>query len=251
MTAWREARFKAADGTTLAYREAGQGRTVLMLHGFMSNAEQNFIQPKIADAVIGAGFRVVAPDLRGHGASDRPSDPKFWPKDILADDQFALIAHLGLSDYDLVGYSLGARTAARMMVRGATPRRAVLGGMGASGIMEAGARAEAFEDGLRNGARAKDPEAGGRMQLVLQHMGLNREALLGVLASFAPTSEADLRGIPVPTLALLGAEDDVNGSAEKLAAILPHGEAAQVPGDHLTAVIKPELAAGIVGFLTQ
>ncbi|MFV4649234.1 alpha/beta fold hydrolase, partial [Mycobacterium tuberculosis] len=124
---------------------------------------------------------------------------------------------------DLVGYSLGARTAARMLVRGAKPRRAVLGGMGASGIMEAGARADMFEDAIRNGDKAKDPAAGRRIQAMIAQGGLKAEAMLGVLASFAPTTEADLRAIAVPTLVISGQDDADNGSPEDLAALLQHG----------------------------
>ena len=250
MTDWRLERFRSFDCVEIAYRTAGQGRPVLMLHGFLADSERNWIAPGIAGQVVDAGFRVIAPDLRGHGASDAPTDPAAWPKDVLVDDQFALLAHLDLQDYDLVGYSLGARTAARAMVRGARPRRAVLGGMGASGIMEAGARAAMFEDSIRNGETARDPGAGRRVQFMMRQAGLNPEAMLGVLASFAPTTEADLRSIPTPTLVIAGDADQDNGSAEDLAALLQDGRAVRVAGDHLTAVAEPALGREIVGFLT-
>ena len=250
MIDWRLERFSSFDGVEIAYRTAGQGRPALMLHGFLADSERNWIAPGIAGQVVEAGFRVIAPDLRGHGASEAPTDAAFWPKDVLADDQFALLAHLGLQDYDLVGYSLGARTAARAMVRAARPRRAVLGGMGAAGIMEAGARAAMFEDSIRNGEHAKDPGAGRRVQFMMRQAGLNPEAMLGVLASFAPTTEADLRSIPTPTLVIAGDADQDNGSAEDLAAVLQDGRAVGVAGDHLTAVAEPALAREIVSFLT-
>jgi pimeloyl-ACP methyl ester carboxylesterase len=249
MLDWRSERFKSTGGVEIAYRAAGEGRPALMLHGFLASAELNWIGPGIADKVVAAGFRVIAPDLRGHGGSDAPVDRASWPMDVLADDQLALIDHLGLTDYDLVGYSLGARTAARMMVRGARPRRAVLGGMGASGIMEAGARAAMFEDCIRNGEHAQDPQAGRRVQFMIRQSGLKPEAMLGVLASFAPTSEADLRNIPTPTLVACGQNDQDNGSPEDLAALLQRGEALRIPGDHLSAVAEPKLAEAIVGFL--
>ena len=137
------------------------------------------------------------------------------------------------------------------MVRGARPRRAVLGGMGASGIMQAGARAAMFEDSIRNGEHAKDPQAGRRVQFMIRQSGLKPKAMLGVLASFAPTSEADLRSIPTPTLVVCGEADQDNGSAEDLAALLQHGEALRVPGDHLSAVGEPQLAEAIIGFLVN
>ena len=249
MTDWRTEGFNTFDGVEIAYRTAGAGRPVLMLHGFLADAERNWIAPGIAGAVVDAGFKVIAPDLRGHGRSAAPVDPASWPKDVLADDQFALIAHLGLTGYDLVGYSLGARTAARMMVRGARPRRAVLGGMGASGIMEAGARAAMFEDSIRNGEQARDAQAGRRIQFMMRQTGLSPDAMLGVLASFAPTTAEDLRGIPTPTLVIAGDADQDNGSAEDLAALLQCGESKCVPGDHISAVAEPVLAESLVAFL--
>ncbi len=249
MTDWKQDRFKSFDGVEIAWRSAGDGRTVLMLHGFLADAERNWIAPGIADVVIAVGFKVIAPDLRGHGRSGAPTDQANWPKDVLADDHFALIRHLGLIDYDLVGYSLGARTAARMLVRGATPRRAVLGGMGASGVMESGARAAMFEDAIRYGDRAKDPRAGHRVHAMMVQGGLNPEAMLGVLSSFVPTTEAELRRIKTPTLVVSGDRDQDNGSAEALAELLPNGQVASVPGDHLSAVVEPLLANTIAAFL--
>jgi len=249
MDGWRTTRFETADGTTLAYHSKGEGRAVVMIHGFLASSRYNWIDPGIADRVVDAGFAVTALDLRGHGESDAPTDPARWPVDILADDGFALLAHLGLTDYDLVGYSLGARTAARMLVRGASPRRAVLGGMGATGIMEAGARAEMFRDSILNGSKARDPFAGRRVQLMLETNGLNAEAMLGVLSSFAPTTEAELRTIAAPTLVISGVDDHDNGSPEELAAILPNGTAQRIPGNHLSAVGAP-LGRAIVDYLT-
>ena len=82
----------------------------------------------IAGRIAGRGYRVILPDLRGHGASARPHDAAAYPPDALADDGLALIEHLGLTGYDLGGYSLGGRTVIRILARGATPGRANVGG---------------------------------------------------------------------------------------------------------------------------
>ena len=243
------ATFESFDGERIAYHLLGEGRPTVMIHGFLANAELNWFKPGIAAAVAGLGRRVIAPDLRGHGASAAPTDLAAWPADVLALDQQALIAHLGLTDYDLVGYSLGARTAVRVMVRGARPGKAVLGGMGDTGIMEAGDRAALFEDAIRNGEAAADPRFARAIQAMMRSRGLKPEAMLGVLAAFAGTTEADLAGIPTPTLVVSGAADHDNGSPERLAAVLPNGRAVIVNGDHMTAVGDPSLTAAIVGFL--
>ena len=105
--------FQTSDGTRLAVHEVGEGRPLLLLHGFFSDAATNWTRYGHAALLAEAGYRVIMPDLRAHGESDKPHDPALYPKDILADDALAIVAHLGLIDYDLGGYSLGARTVAR------------------------------------------------------------------------------------------------------------------------------------------
>lgn len=241
--------FASFDEAPISVHTLGEGRPTLMLHGFIASAELNWFMPGIAAKIAATGRRVIAPDLRGHGQSDAPTDPAFWGPDVLARDQEALIAHLGLTDYDLVGYSLGARTAVRLLVRGARPARVALGGMGDSGIMQAGARAAMFEDSIRNGANAADPRAGKVIQARIAQGGFKPDALLGVLASFVPTTEDDLKALDLPILAVCGEDDDDNGSPERLAALLPQGVAARVPGTHLSAVGEPALAEAFVRFL--
>lgn len=242
-------RFGSFDGQEIAYQVVGTGRPTVMIHGFLADAQINWIQPGIARAGAALGRQVILPDLRGHGRSAAPTDPAHWPADVLALDQAALVAHLALTDYDLVGYSLGARTAVRMMVRGARPGKAVLAGMGDTGIMEAGDRAALFEDAIRHGDAAADPRSGRLIQSMIAQQGLKAEAMLGVLASFAPTRREDIAAIPTPTLVVSGDKDHDNGSPHGLAALLKDGKVEIVSGDHITAVIDPSLCAAITRFL--
>src|SRR5580693_7378751 len=118
-------RFLGRDGAELAWREIGDGRPVVLLHGLMgSGALMASNGP--ARAIAARNYRVILPDLRGHGDSGRPHDPACYPADVLADDGLALIDHLGLDDYHLGGYSLGGRLVLRLLVRGARPGRAVV-----------------------------------------------------------------------------------------------------------------------------
>ncbi len=242
-------RFASFDGVEIAFRRIGAGRPTLLLHGFLASADLNFVQPGIAAAIVAAGRQVIAPDLRGHGASGAPTDPAAYPLDALAMDQEALLRHLGLTDYDLVGYSLGARTAMRMLARGARPAKAALGGMGDSGIMAVAARRAYFADSIINGENAKVPLAGKFIRAAMAERGLNPQAMLNVLEQQVDTPREVLATLDVPMLIVSGRDDADNGSAEALAAALPRARAARVPGNHLTAVIAPELAAEIVAFL--
>src|SRR5438067_4589672 len=118
--------FRAGDGTELAYREIGSGRPLVLLHGFMGSSDL-WLRSGQAAALSARGHHVVLPDMRGHGDSAKPHDAAAYPPDVLADDGLALVDHLGLTDYDLGGYSLGARIVVRMLARGAKPARAVVG----------------------------------------------------------------------------------------------------------------------------
>src|SRR5580698_9378957 len=128
-------RFAGHDGAQLAYRESGSGRPLLLLHGFMGTGS-HWLEQGPADALAAQGFRLVLPDLRGHGKSTRSHDPRLYPPDVIADDGLALIEHLGLGagEYDLGGYSLGGRIVVRMLARGAEPGRAVVAGQGLSKV---------------------------------------------------------------------------------------------------------------------
>ena len=109
--------FTASDGARLAWHELGEGRAVLLLHGLFSSADMNWIRFGHAAEIASRGFRVIMPDLRAHGQSAAPHDGASYPPDVLARDGLELIDHLGLADFDLGGYSLGARTSARMAIK--------------------------------------------------------------------------------------------------------------------------------------
>lgn len=223
----------------------------MLLHGLFSDADTNWIRFGHAAEIASRGFRVVMPDLRAHGTSARPHDAAAYPHDVLADDGLALIAHLGLADYDLGGYSLGARTSVRMVVRGAAPVRLVLGGMGLQGIVNTGARSAHFKhvlEGLGTHPRGT-PEW--MAEAFLKTTGGDPQALLPLLDSFADTSEGELDRVSMPTLVVSGADDHDNGSAEALADRLPNGRFVEVPGNHMSSVTRPELGRAIADFLER
>jgi pimeloyl-ACP methyl ester carboxylesterase len=241
--------FEALDGQRLAYREAGEGRPLVLIHGYFSNAWTNWIRYGHAALLADAGFRVIMPDLRAHGDSAKPHDPAAYPPDILADDGFALLRHLGLDEYDLGGYSLGGRTTLRMLVRGAAPRKALLAGMGLQGIVDTAGRGSHFRHVLTNlGSFARGtPEW--MTEAFLKTTGGDPEALLLILNSFVDTPASELSNIMVETLVVNGVEDHDNGSGAALAQTLGHGRFTEIPGNHMNAVMKPELGRAIRDFL--
>ena len=241
--------FTARDGTRLAWRETGQGRPLVLIHGYFSNAFVNWIRYGHAATIAAAGFRVIMPDLRAHGDSDKPHDPGAYKPDVLADDGFDLVGHLGLTDYDLAGYSLGGRTAVRMLARGAKPRRAVLCGMGLAGLTDTHGRGTYFRRVLTNLGTFERGSSEWMTEAFLKTTGGDPEALLLILNTFADTNHEALAAIGLPVLVVTGSEDDDNGSGAALADAIPDARFVEVPGNHMSAVTKPDLGRAIADFL--
>jgi len=242
--------FESFDGARLAWREVGEGRPVVMVHGFFSDATINWIKYGHAAKVAAAGFRVIMPDLRAHGSSAKPHDAAAYPPDVLMRDGFALIEQLGLTDYDLVGYSLGGRTAVRMLAQGATPRRAVLSGMGYQGITATEGRGGYFRNVLTNLGSFPRGTSEWMTEAFLKTTGGDPVALLHILDTFVDTPRDVLAGIATPTLVVNGADDHDNGSGAELAAVLGDASFRAVPGNHMSAVLKADLGDAIADFLT-
>jgi pimeloyl-ACP methyl ester carboxylesterase len=242
-------RFASFDGTELAWREIGAGRPVVLLHGLFSSGMMNWIKYGHAAAMAARGFRVIIADLRAHGDSAKPHDAAAYPPDVLADDALALIGHLGLTDYDLDGYSLGGRTVVRALVRGATPRRAIISGMGLTGLTDTAPRTDHFKHILDNlGSFEKfSPEWNAEAFLKTTHG--DPVALRLLLDAVIDTDAADIGAIVCPVLVVSGAEDSDNGSVEDLAALLPHATLVRTPGGHMSAVTKPDLGLAMANYL--
>jgi pimeloyl-ACP methyl ester carboxylesterase len=225
-------------------------RPLLLIHGFFSTADVNWIKYGHAERIAARGFRVLMPDLRAHGDSAKPHDPAAYPPDVLADDGFALLEHLGVTDYDLAGYSLGGRTVVRMLARGAAPGKAVVAGMGFEGIVAAEGRNGFFRrvlDGLGTFPRGS---AEWRSEMFLKTVGGDPVALRLVLDTSVDTPRSAVAAITVPTLVLMGDEDLDHGSGQVLADVLAHGQFGHVPGNHMSVVARPRLGLAIADFLT-
>lgn len=242
-------KFASFDGVELAWTEMGEGRPVLLLHGLFSSAWINWIRYGHAAVIAAKGFRVIMPDLRAHGQSAAPHDPTAYPKDVLARDGMALLAHLGLTDYDLGGYSLGARTTVRMLAAGAAPRRVILAGMGLEGLLDTGSRSGHFRHILTNLGKHERGSPEWMAEAFLKTTGGDPEALIHLLDTFVDTSREQLAAIEQPVLVLSGEEDADNGSHRALAELLPHAQHREIPGGHMSAVLKPELGQAIAEFL--
>jgi len=243
--------YEGLGGARLALHRMGVGRPLLLLHGLFSSAEMNWIKWGHAALLAEAWFEVLMPDLRAHGASAAPHDPSAYPKDVLARDLEALVGQLGLTDYDLCGFSLGARTSVRGVIGGLTPRRLVLGGMGLEGLAGWTGRGAFFIDAIDRFDAVKHGDPAFFAVQFMKSMKVDRVAARLLLGAMADTDPAQLLRVAMPTLVVCGDQDRDNGSPEELVAALPDAELAVIPGTHMSCVTKPDLGAAIRDFLLR
>lgn len=243
--------FHGKDGVRLAYQEIGRGRPLILIHGHQDRGS-HWVDSGLAGRLAGRGHRVIMPDLRAHGDSAKPYAAAAYPPDVLTDDGLALVDHLGLTDYDLAGHSLGGRTTARMLIRGATPTRAVISGQGLESMLHAAERTGWYREFFAAcGTGAFEPGSDEQeTEDWLLANGGDPRALLLALDSWVNTTPEELASVTVPVLVLTGAEDWHSKTASALADAL-HGQHAQVPGDHFTAEKSPDFYQALTEFLAE
>ena len=242
--------FESFDGTQLALHRQGEGRPLVLLHGLFSSAHMNWIKWGHHEVIAERGYEVLMLDFRVHGESEAPQEPGKYPLNVLVRDVAALVDHLNLDEYDLGGFSLGARTSLHAVAHGVLePRRLVIGGMGTAGLGEWQRRAAKFRrvidkfDEIPRG----DPDYFS-MQF-LKSQGVDRVAARMLLDTMPDLDLAMLDNITMRTMVVCGDEDRDNGSAEELTALLPNAEFVEVPGTHMGSVTKPELGQAIADWL--
>ena len=243
--------WAASDGVELAYHELGQGRPVILIHGLFSDANVNWIKFGTAARIAEHGFRAIMPDLRAHGLSAKPHGPEHYPKGILARDLRELVERLGFNEFDLGGFSLGARTTVEGVGEGLRPRRAFLGGAGLEGLRNWKRRKTFFLHAIElfDTVQRGDPHWLSIQFMKSQHVDRVAAALL--LESFEDAFVEWLEAFTMPTLVVCGSEDDDNGSAEELANVLPNAVFREVPGTHMSSVTKPHFGEAIADFLVR
>ncbi len=241
--------LRARDGVRVHYTVSGAGPTVVLVHGFLNDGGSWRASP-LAARLRAAGWRVVIPDLRGNGASDKPKELSAYEGDAEARDVVAIAASLGAGDYCAVGYSRGAIIVARLLVLDPRVRCAVLGGMGADFTDPAWPRREAAYRvlaGLPLDSAAAAPVLG--MVRAAEQRGLDRRVLAMQQRAQPSTSRAALAAVRAPVLVIAGDRDHDNGDASELAALIPGAARATVPGDHGGTMRTPAFADSVLAFL--
>lgn len=240
-------------GLRLAYFDEGDpaGEPILLIHGFASTANVNWVHPGWLKTLSDAGYRVIAIDNRGHGASDKPRDAEAYRPWVMAEDAIALLDHLALPDAHLMGYSMGARISTfATLAHPDRVRSLVLGGLGI-GMTDGVGDWDPIADALLAPSLDDVTHARGRMfRAFADQTKSDREALAACIrGSRDLVSRADMGRIDVPTLIGVGTKDDIAGSPQELAALMPNARALDIPNrDHMLAVGDRVFKAAVLEF---
>lgn len=241
-----------SDGITIAYEVFGEGEPVLLIHGFGSSGFINWVATGWVEALNKAGYQAITIDDRGHGQSEKLYDPNDYYPTLMAADAERLLDHLGIERAFVIGYSMGARITAFLALK--SPQRvraAVLGGMGMN-LINGLSDSREIIDGL-NAEKLSDVThpTGRQFRIFADHSKADRQALAACMStSRQPMVIEDVRKIAMPVLVAVGEADDMAGSPEELARILPHGEAFVIPRrNHMLATGDAKFKEAAIAFL--
>lgn len=244
----------SSDGIDIAYLDEGEGDPVLLIHGFASTKEINWVGPSWLKTLREAGRRVIAFDHRGHGESGLVYDPALYNTRLMAEDACRLLDHLGVAKADVVGYSMGARVGAQMAVHHPERVRSlVIGGLGihlVDGVGLPQSIADALEAPSIN---AVDDPMGRMFRGFAEANDQDLRALAACIrGSRQVLTREEVGGITLPVLVAVGTRDAVAGNAHELGALLPNGTVLDIPNrDHNPAVGDKVFKQGVLDFFAR
>lgn len=241
-----------SSGIDIAYEVYGEGRPVLLIHGFASSGIINWVETGWVEVLNRAGWQAITIDNRGHGLSRKLYDPKLYFAHDMADDAARLLDRLNLRTVPVMGYSMGARISAFLALRHPERvSRAVWGGMGLD-LVTGLSTTEEIIDAL-TAERLEDAKGpvGRQFRIFADHSRADRPALAACLTSSRePMPEPEVRQIGQPTLVAVGEKDDLAGDPGSLARLLPRGEPFVIPKrNHMLATGDARFKSKALEFL--
>jgi len=232
----------ASENIPIHYQVIGTGLPIVLVHGFASSFARNWLNPGWAGFLTESGFQVIGLDVRGHGESGKPYQPEAYRAENMAGDVLRLLDHLSISQADLMGYSMGAGIALYLAAyHGARFRKVILGGIGDGAV--ASHRVAVHPSVIAAAMEADNPSAladpvARQFRTFAESGGNDLKALAAVARRpLAPSDPEAVHRIAQPMLIVVGADDLIAGSAQKLAAAIPHARLVVIPNrNHLTVV---------------
>lgn len=248
--------FLSRDGLNLTWHELGTGTAeppVILQHGFSSSTHFEWVLCGLADAVAALGRRTIGIDARGHGASDKPHDSRYYGEDHMARDVMALADHLGFERYDLVGYSMGGAIATVTASLDPRVRRVVISGVGEAIVRSGGVDRRVLDtEELATGLRAGSADGLSDMVKAFRTGAIERQNDLLALAAHCDAIAdrvIDFGAIRAETLVMAGRTDPLAPRPEVIAGAIAGARVQLVPGDHTVSRRSPEYRDALVDFL--
>ncbi|MGH9296466.1 MAG: alpha/beta fold hydrolase [Acidimicrobiales bacterium] len=244
-------RFASFDGIEIAYDVLAAGeRPVLLLHGFASTARLNWIRPGLTAALTDARRSVIVLDARGHGESDAPHDQASYAGGAMVRDVISLLDHLGVREVDVAGYSMGSFVAMSLATRDARVLSLFLGGAGTGQVR---IRRPQVTAAIAEALEAEDPNtiehpSARAFRSFADATHSDRIALAAVQRATQPPTGEELGRIGVPTLVVNGDRDTLIGDPTSLSDLIPGARCLLVPGNHMSAVVRPEFRDALVAW---
>ncbi len=243
-------------GLNIAFFDVGprDGIPVLLIHGFASTAHINWVYPGWVQTLTEHGYRVIALDNRGHGESDKPHEPALYTPPLMASDATSLLDHLGVDRAFVIGYSMGARLCAYFALQQRARATAVVfGGLGA-GMVNGVGDWDVIARALLAPTLADVIDERGRMfRAFADQTKSDRQALAACIQSSRTVVDPqDLKTLVMPALVAVGTKDDIAGSPDALADLLPNGRALHIQNrDHQRTVGDRHFKAGVLAFFEE
>jgi pimeloyl-ACP methyl ester carboxylesterase len=241
-----------SDGVRLHYVLAGpdDGRPIVLVHGFCSDYELNWVGSRWQETLTTAGHLVLGLDCRGHGASEKPHDPAAYARATMAADVVRLLDHLDLADADYLGYSMGSRIGLELVITQPDRLgRAVLGGVGSWG--EGTSRSALIARRMRGDETVADPAADMFYRFAASRPVNDLEALACCILGPQPAlTDEQLAAVTVPVAVVAGDEDPIARNAPELARHIRGARYVPIAGrNHMNAVPARQFKEAALGFL--
>jgi len=241
--------FISFDGTRIAYTDDGNGQIVLLIHGFIIDGNTNWGKSELKKQLVSQGYRVIIPDLRGNGNSDKPKDENAYKNGAEIKDLIKLIDHLNVENYIAVGYSRGSIVLANLLTEDNRITKAVFGGMGIGFTDPNWDRRIEFGNVFSGRTEPNDMTRGAVNYA--RHIDVDFE-IMGYLQDYQPeTTTSELNNIKIESLVICGDKDLDNGNPKELQIELPNSKLILVSGDHMSTFNSTAFAEAILNFLDE
>ena len=240
--------FASFDSVKIAYTDEGKGNPIFLIHGFI-NSGSSWNHTILKKELLKDGYRVIVPDLRGNGTSDKPHEEEAYSNDAEIKDLKGLASHLKLKKFTVIGYSRGSIITAKWLTYDKRIKKAVLGGIGLDFTNPNWDRRILFANAFAEGA-VLDSETEGAVAYAKSIKADLR--VLHLSQVYQPvTSIKELAQIKAKVLVITGDKDLDNGNPEALQKAIPKSKLAIVKGGHNDTYASEPFSAEIISFLKR